>query len=293
MFTLAHLSDPHLAPMPTARMTELSGKRFTGYLNWQRKRRYVHDPKTLGRIVAHLKATATDHVAITGDFANISLPGEFDHMREWLSTLGPDSDLTTIPGNHDVYVQGALDMVQRAGGGTMQGDDGVKAFPFVRRRDPVAIVALNTGVPTRPLMATGTLGERQLASLAGILSGLKRENLFRVVLIHHPPISETARHKRLTDAAGFMKVIAAQGAELILHGHDHVHALHWLLGPAGRVPAVGVPSASALPGMDKDSAAYNLYRIDGYAGGWRCEMESRGINAEGVVGTIKRTVLTA
>ena len=57
------------------------------------------------------------------------------------------------------------------------------------------------------------------------------------------------------------RVIAAHGAELLLHGHDHLHMLNWLRGPDGaRVPAVGVPSASARPGGDKERAAYNLYR---------------------------------
>ena len=36
MFTLAHLSDPHLAPLPAPRWSELIGKRVTGYINWQR-----------------------------------------------------------------------------------------------------------------------------------------------------------------------------------------------------------------------------------------------------------------
>ena len=57
-----------------------------------------------------------------------------------------------------------------------------------------------------------------------------------------------------------LRVIAAHGADLVLHGHDHLHMLNWLTGPNGtRVPAVGVPSASAAPGTSKDAAAYNLY----------------------------------
>ena len=53
----------------------------------------------------------------------------------------------------------------------------------------------------------------------------------------------------MLDAEVFKRVIAAHGAELILHGHDHVHMINWLDGPDGaRVPAVGVPSASAKPG---------------------------------------------
>jgi len=37
-FTLAHLSDPHLPPLPEPRASELAGKRVFGYLNWRRNR---------------------------------------------------------------------------------------------------------------------------------------------------------------------------------------------------------------------------------------------------------------
>jgi hypothetical protein len=38
VFTLAHLSDPHLAPLPATRLRDLAGKRAFGYLNWTRNR---------------------------------------------------------------------------------------------------------------------------------------------------------------------------------------------------------------------------------------------------------------
>ena len=88
------------------------------------------------------------------------------------------------------------------------------------------------------------------------------------------------------------RIIADHGAELLLHGHDHLHMINWLNGPDGtRVPAVGVPSASAAPGSDKDSAAYNLYRIDGTRGAWQCELISRGLNPSGEVAQQKRFML--
>ena len=37
-FRLAHLSDPHLPPLPALRLSELMGKRAFGYLNWTRNR---------------------------------------------------------------------------------------------------------------------------------------------------------------------------------------------------------------------------------------------------------------
>jgi hypothetical protein len=59
----------------------------------------------------------------------------------------------------------------------MRGDDGA-AFPFCRRRGPLAIVGLTTSLPTGPFMATGRLGGEQLARLAEILIALAREPVF-------------------------------------------------------------------------------------------------------------------
>ena len=88
-------------------------------------------------------------------------------------------------------------------------------------------------------MATGRLGEAQCARLGKMLGALDGENVFRVVLIHHPPVSQAKRYKLLTDAAQFLRVIAAQGAELVLHGHDHLHMLNWLDRPERHARAGG------------------------------------------------------
>jgi hypothetical protein len=60
-----------------------------------------------------------------------------------------------------------------------------------------------------------------------------------------------------------------------------VHSLVELKGPQGRIPVVGTPSASAVAPGRNDSAGYNLYRIDGGRGGWRCEAIWRGLAADG------------
>jgi 3',5'-cyclic AMP phosphodiesterase CpdA len=284
MFTLAHLSDPHLAPLPAPRWRELIGKRATGYINWQRKRRFIHDAAVLAKIVADLKAQAPDHIAVTGDLANIALPEEFTRGGAWLAGLGAPSDVTVIPGNHDAYVPAAGVLLDRAWRPFMSEDDETARFPYARRRGLLGLIGVSTGVPSPPFFATGLIGNEQLAALALTLDELKAEKLFRVVLIHHPPVSQAARHKRLLDAHILLHVIAEHGAELLLHGHDHLHMINWLDGPNGtRVPAVGVPSASAAWGMSKDAAAYNLYAIDGAPGAWSCEMTSRGIGAAGTV----------
>jgi 3',5'-cyclic AMP phosphodiesterase CpdA len=173
----------------------------------------------------------------------------------------------------------------------MCGDDGVEGFPFVRRRGNVVMIGISTGVPTAPFLATGWLGTRQLIALTATLKELKNEGLFRIVLIHHPPVTEAAQHKRLVDAPVLKRIIADHGAELLLHGHDHLHMINWLNGPGDtRVPAVGVPSASAVQSGDAN-AAYNLYRIDGERGAWQCELISRGVAASGEVSQQRRFML--
>ena len=51
MYVLAHLSDPHLAPMPKPQPLELIGKRAVGYVNWRRNRHKVHRIDVLARLL--------------------------------------------------------------------------------------------------------------------------------------------------------------------------------------------------------------------------------------------------
>jgi 3',5'-cyclic AMP phosphodiesterase CpdA len=287
MFVLAHLSDPHLGPLPKARAADLASKRLLGYINWQRSRRSIHREDILDAVTQDVLAQSPDHIAVTGDLVNIALAAEFTQARTWLGRLGSPRDVTLVPGNHDAYVRSALRQHRLLWGDYMREDDSIATldavdFPFVRRRGDVALVGLSSAIPTAPFMATGRLGPVQIARLSDILSALAAEGLFRVVLLHHPPLSAPAhRFKWLTDAEDLRALLAQTGAELVIHGHDHVHSLAWLDGPTGRIPAIGVPSASAAPSVGRRShqlAAYNLYRIDRSAGRWSCEAISRGFN---------------
>ncbi len=293
MFTLAHLSDLHIASAP--RGSQLLSKRGLGYINWLRKRQKIHRPEVLDALTRDLKTQAFDHIAVTGDLVNFSLPDEYARARDWLKTLGNARDVTTMPGNHDVYVRGVEQMPAEYWGDYMRGDDGLDRFPFVRRRGDMALIALSTGLPTGPFMATGRLGTRQLARFAEALD--QACDLFRIVLIHHPPRSRLRRYfRRLVDAATLRRVLAEIGAELLLHGHDHRCSVVWLDGPNSKIiPAVGVPSASAAaPHGDEGAAAYHLFNIERIGDGtkaWRCEMTARQRGADGVIRQAERKIL--
>ena len=208
-------------------------------------------------MVGDLLAQSPDHIALTGDLVNIALPDEFAAARTWLAGVGPAEKISIVPGNHDAYVPAALGDATSTWGDYMRADQNREpGWPFVRRRAGVALIGLSTAIPSPPLMATGRLGAVQLARLAQLLSQLRDEGLFRIVLIHHPPESEPRRHReRLLDAAAFRDVLAEAGAELILHGHEHVRSVTWLDGPDRRIAAVGVPSASAAVGGHWQPAA--------------------------------------
>ena len=284
MFTLAHLSDPHL-PMPAARSLDLLGKRVTGYLNWWRHRVHLHVPEALAGIVADLKAQKPDHIALTGDLVNISLPDEFARASTWLEGLGTPEQVTVIPGNHDVYVATLWREGLGRWGAYMAGDGQPPAtdfgvFPTLRRRGPVALVGLNSGLPKPPLLATGTLGEAQIAAAEKLLGELGREGLCRVVMIHHPPLTTESRFKRLTDAAAFQAMIRRVGCEIVLHGHNHRSEVARIAGPQGAVPVVGVTSASAAPGSKYGRARYHLIGIEREAAGWRIAVDIRALKAD-------------
>ncbi len=279
MFLLAHLSDPHLGPIPTPPLRELLNKRGLGLINWYRKRHRHHRADVLDAIVADMHAQQPGHIAVTGDLVNISLPAEFARAARWLEQVGTPADVTLVPGNHDAYIRRAAGSAAQHWGDYMRGDDGA-LFPFVRRRGPVAMIGLTTSLPTGPFMATGRLGDDQLARLGEILGRLSHEPVFRVVLIHHPPIPSHGHYmKRLIDAPKLRALLGKHGAELLLHGHNHEQQLLWLDGPKGHIPAVGVPSASAIISRHDEPAAYNLYRISGEPGAWTCEMVVRDLRA--------------
>lgn len=291
-FTLAHLSDPHLPPLPEARWRDLAGKRALGYLNWTRNRHKYHRREVLDALVADMQAQRPDHIAVTGDLVNLALEAEYAPAQAWLRGVGSPEHVTVIPGNHDAYVRATQRRFTEAFGEYLRGDAGTEgeAFPFLRRRGPLALIGVSSAVPTPPLMATGTLGRAQLDALDRQLSQLSTENAFRVLLVHHP-LHSTSRMKRLTDSGRLRAVLRARGADLVLHGHDHIHSTMWIEGSDKQIPAIGVPSASALAHKHYPAAAYNLFSIERDGNQWRCVQTVRGIDTGMQVKEIRRTQL--
>ena len=278
-FLLAHLSDAHIGPLPPARPHELLGKRLTGYINWTRGRSHLHDMAVLARLVTDMRHQNPGHIAMTGDILNLGLPAEFPLARDWLATLGDPADVSFTPGNHDAYTKAIMPVLARTFA-PWTGDSGaaMSHYPYLRVRGCVALIGLSSGVPTAPFIASGTLGFEQREAFAALLRQTRRDGLARVVLIHHPPhMAGASRGRNLTDARPFEKIVRAEGADLILHGHNHRQMVARIAGPEGAVPVVGVASASAVPGTPGHRGAYHLFGISGSSGNWQVKGRARGL----------------
>jgi len=288
MVLLAHLSDPHLGPMPPVSAVDLINKRMIGYFNWSRNRIRIYDNAVIDALLTDMRAAAPDHIAVTGDLSNIGLPAEFDNARDWLRRLGSAEDVSVIPGNHDAYVPGAFEVLSRTWRAYMSGDESNgELFPYVRKRGPLALIGVSTAVASLPLMATGRVGEQQVAALERALATTGRDGLFRVVLIHHSPVSKASQwERRLVDAGRVRAAIARYGAELVLHGHNHRTSLSRIAGPNGPVPVVGAASASVRPGARRPGGSYNLIRIERRAGAYSATMAERRFSNGGCVETV-------
>ncbi len=264
MFVLAHVSDLHATPLRPDRLSDLANKRLLAWISWRAKRRSLHRAEVLDALLEDLAAVAPDHVAVTGDLTNAALPSEFEAALPWLEGLGGPQQVSLVPGNHDAYVPVPRERSWDLWGAYLGSDlDPQAPFPALRVRGPLAVVGLCSAVPTPPLMASGRLGAEQLERLEKLLTDLADTELCRVVLVHHPPQADVVSPRcALRDAGALRDVIARCGADLVLHGHGHRSLFDSLAGPEGRIPVVGVRSASDVGACQSKRAQYHLYEIE-------------------------------
>jgi 3',5'-cyclic AMP phosphodiesterase CpdA len=287
-FSLAHLSDLHLTTLANVPISQLLNKRILGYFSWRHKRRIVHRADVIEALLRDLSLNQPDHIAVTGDLTHLGLPMEYAEVSRWLPLLGDPRQATVIPGNHEAYVGNSWlkscalwspylesDRDRPSSGREM-------SFPSLRSRGQIALIGLCSARPSLPFLAIGSLGKEQLVKFESLLQQAAAEGLFRVVLIHHPPVSGVVNwRKRLTDSRQFSAILKQHGADLVLHGHAHAPVLSELPIPGGRqIPVVGAASASEVNPWTRSVASYNIYRIARTNSGWRLTMTVRGYSLD-------------
>ncbi|MDP6979884.1 MAG: metallophosphoesterase [Myxococcota bacterium] len=294
MITLAHLSDLHATDPSRAGIAPLASKRFFGWLSWKLRRRKRYRRHVAEALIADLETQAADHVAVTGDLTNISLPFEFEVGASILRALGTPERISLVPGNHDAYVATGYEGAWQLWTDYLQSDAGEAAgdgpadplyaeafpapLPTVRVRGDLALVGVCTAVATPPFMASGRVGPAQLERLKGVLEDLRERGLCRVVLVHHPVVDgHVSCRRRCSDAEALREVLENAGAELVLHGHNHRSEFHQLATRDGEIPVVGVRSGSYAGPNEEKTAQYHLYEIQpsGQAGARRFDVRVR------------------
>lgn len=288
MTTIAHLTDVHLAPIVGLAPRYWNLKRALGYANWIRKRARAHDRANLERLCADLLAQRPDHICVSGDLTNLGLPAEHAAAARWLSQLGLADHVSVVPGNHDIYTHIGSDPgtarwlpFMRSDATSQDIAPAAWGFPYVRKLGPIALIGLNSAHTTPPFVAAGAVGETQRQRLEEVLRRTRDKGLFRLVMIHHPPLPGQAPAARgLADAPALRDVLARCGAELVIHGHNHRVSLARVPSPDGEVPVVGGASASlSMPHKSETLGRYNLYRVSGPP--WRIAVTARGFASPG------------
>ena len=297
--TIAQLTDVHLGPIRGFTPRYWSLKRLTGYINWHKKRRHAYRRDVLDRLVADLRQQAPDHIVVTGDLANIGLPQELIQGLDWLQSLGKPDVVSVIPGNHDIYGHLRQDpgtsrwasyMASNAEGAAWTGG-GSGGFPYVRLLGRVALIGVNSAVVTPPMIAWGEVGAAQRERLGRLLDKLGQAQLFRLVLIHHPPLPGQAKPARgLRDAAA-LEAGADATRRRTRHPRPQSHQLAGMAPLAKRTiagggrafglarPAAQARAAGALQSLSHRGAAV-AHRIDRPRTG-RARQSSTGTGAPG------------
>ncbi len=276
MIKIAHVSDLHvLAPAGMKLRSVLFNKRVTGYANLLMSRARVYRQDYLLAVLAEAAAQA-DHLVVTGDITNLSLEGEYVEAVRLLAGVALSTEVTVIPGNHDIY----LPAIHKEGrfphhfGAFLQGDLPELAidlpagrFPFVKLRGPAAIIGLTSAVPRPPFVSAGHLGSRQLEALARVLEHPLVACRTPVVLVHHSPFDSRFRIEQLrsglVDAKALRHALQPLSRGLVLYGHLHTRLHQRLATASGALDVLCATAAGLDHPDDQIRAGFNFYTLEG------------------------------
>jgi 3',5'-cyclic AMP phosphodiesterase CpdA len=195
-------------------------------------------PAQVDAIEAFVQANRFDIVAISGDLSQRARAGEFQRAAAFIRDTRRVSDVIVVPGNHDVaWWHAPLGI-----GHKDRVYENYKAYISedlepVLRRPGLTMVGINTshGVTRRTL----TWNVRDISIIGDItrqqIERTRREfdttpsGDARVVVMHHNPVKgELSQRHGLKHTKQILGAFAEMGVELLLCGHDHQEAIHYI-----------------------------------------------------------------
>ena len=195
-------------------------------------------PAQIEAIEALIQAERFDVVAISGDLSQRSRAGEFQRAAVFLRDAQRVSRTIVVPGNHDVawwraplgvrdqgllyenyraYVSPDLEPVMRVPGATFVG---------LNTSHGVTLRTLTWNL--RDVSIIGDVTRDQLVRLRRELEDARADDA-RVVVMHHNPVKgELSQRHGLKNTRKILGAFADMGVDLVLCGHDHQEAIHYI-----------------------------------------------------------------
>ena len=195
-------------------------------------------PEQYEAMEALIQDVRYDVVAISGDLSQRARSGEFQRARAFIKHAERVSKVICIPGNHDVkwwkaplglgderemfatyrqYIDDDIEPVLRVPGAIFAGlntSHGVVRQALTWRMKDISII----GIVRRSQI------ERLREEFASAPDGAAR-----VVVMHHNPVKgELSQRHGLKDTKRVLGAFAEMEVDLVLCGHDHQDAIHYI-----------------------------------------------------------------
>jgi 3',5'-cyclic AMP phosphodiesterase CpdA len=177
-------------------------------------------------------------VAISGDLTQRARSGEFQRARAFIKHAERVSKVSVVPGNHDVawwlapfgvgddrkllykyrtYINETIEPVLHVPGAT-----------FVGLNTSHGIIRQTLTWNLRDLSIIGYLRDDQLHRAAAIFARSAAGEA-RVIVMHHNPVKgELSQRHGLRNTKKILGAFADMGVDLVLCGHDHQEAVHYI-----------------------------------------------------------------
>jgi 3',5'-cyclic AMP phosphodiesterase CpdA len=178
-----------------------------------------------------------DVVAVSGDLTQRARRHEFARARRFLAHADACARTIAVPGNHDVAWWrapmhiGFSSLMYRKWRRFL----GRQVEPVLHARNAV-FAGVNTAhgisrhtLTRRPrdLSVIGDLRDRQIARVRRVFEEASAS--FRIVVMHHNPVAgEISGRYGLKHSAHVLEAFAAMRTDLLLCGHDHQEAVHFV-----------------------------------------------------------------
>jgi 3',5'-cyclic AMP phosphodiesterase CpdA len=195
-------------------------------------------PEQYEAIEALIQERKYDVVAISGDVSQRARAGEFQRAREFIRQAEKVSHTIVVPGNHDVawwlaplgfgdprkmlanyraYISEDLEPVLRVSGATFVGlntSQGVNRHTLTWNVRDISII--------------GHLMRAQVERAKAEFERSRADDA-RVIVMHHNPVKgELSQRHGLKNTQRILGAFAEMGVDLVLCGHDHQEAVHFI-----------------------------------------------------------------